>query len=47
MKLKDLLKEINIPFDEDVEIKGITCNSKEVKKGYLFIAVKGNTYDGN
>ena len=37
-----ILKTINIEFDEDIDIKGITCNSKEVKKGYLFIAIKGN-----
>ena len=47
MKLKELLKVINVDIDEDVDIKGITCNSKEVKKGYLFVALKGNTYDGN
>ena len=47
MKLKELLKAIEIDFNEDVEIKGITCNSKEVKKGYLFIAIKGNVFNGN
>ena len=47
MKLKELLKVINVQFDEDVDIKGITCNSKEIKKDYLFIATKGNTCDGN
>ena len=44
MKLKELLKNIDINFNEDIEIKGITCNSKEVKKGYLFLAIKGNKY---
>lgn len=47
MKLKELLKDIDIDFEEDIEIKGITCNSKEVKKGYLFIATRGNTHNGN
>jgi len=47
MKLKELLKSINVDFDEDIDIKGITCNSKEVQKGYLFIAIKGKVHDGN
>ena len=47
MKLKDLLKEIDLNIDEDIEIKGITCNSKEVKKDYLFIAINGNRNNGS
>ncbi|MDD5130101.1 MAG: UDP-N-acetylmuramoyl-L-alanyl-D-glutamate--2,6-diaminopimelate ligase [Candidatus Omnitrophica bacterium] len=31
----------------DLEIKGITSNSKDVKKGFLFVAIKGNRQDGN
>ncbi len=31
----------------DLEIKGITVNSKEIKKGFLFVAIKGNSQDGN
>jgi UDP-N-acetylmuramoyl-L-alanyl-D-glutamate--2,6-diaminopimelate ligase len=31
----------------DLEIKGITSNSKEIKKGFLFVAIKGNCQDGN
>ncbi|MCK9430600.1 MAG: UDP-N-acetylmuramoyl-L-alanyl-D-glutamate--2,6-diaminopimelate ligase [Candidatus Omnitrophica bacterium] len=30
-----------------MEIKGITCNSQAVKKGYVFVAVKGNRQDGS
>jgi UDP-N-acetylmuramoyl-L-alanyl-D-glutamate--2,6-diaminopimelate ligase len=29
-----------------VEIKGITCNSKAVKKGYAFVAIAGQRQDG-
>lgn len=47
MKLKELLKSIDVEFDEDIDIKGITCNSKEVKKDFLFIGVKGYTNNGN
>lgn len=30
----------------NLEIKGITANSKEVKPGYLFVAIKGSRADG-
>ncbi|HPT38571.1 MAG TPA: UDP-N-acetylmuramyl-tripeptide synthetase, partial [Candidatus Omnitrophota bacterium] len=30
-----------------LSIKGITSNSKEVKKGFLFVAIKGSRKDGN
>ncbi|MDD5692286.1 MAG: UDP-N-acetylmuramoyl-L-alanyl-D-glutamate--2,6-diaminopimelate ligase [Candidatus Omnitrophica bacterium] len=31
----------------DMKIKGITSNSKEVKKDFLFVAIKGRNRDGN
>jgi len=31
----------------DMKIRGITCNSKEVKKGFVFVAIKGESQDGN
>ncbi len=31
----------------DLEIKGITCNSKNVKSGFVFVAIKGNRQDGS
>jgi UDP-N-acetylmuramoyl-L-alanyl-D-glutamate--2,6-diaminopimelate ligase len=30
-----------------LEIKGITCNSKAVKRGFVFVAIKGNRHDGS
>ncbi len=30
-----------------IKIKGITSNSKQVKKGFVFVAIKGNRQDGN
>ncbi|MDD3345041.1 MAG: Mur ligase domain-containing protein, partial [Candidatus Omnitrophica bacterium] len=30
-----------------VEIKGISCNSISVGSGFAFVAVKGNSGDGN
>jgi len=31
----------------DLEIKGITADSKQVKKGFLFVAIKGNCQNGH
>ena len=33
--------------NEDCEIKGLTSDSRDVKKGYLFVAVKGSSQDGH
>ncbi len=30
----------------NLEVKGITCNSKEVKKDFIFVAIKGKRQDG-
>jgi len=49
-KLKNILNGIRIKdsyCSEDTMIRGIETNSKKVKKGYLFIAVKGSFFDGN
>lgn len=32
---------------DNIEIKGVTCDSKKVKKDYIFVAVKGEKNDGN
>jgi len=29
-----------------INIKGISCNSREVKRGFAFVAIKGNARDG-
>jgi len=31
----------------DIEVRGITCDSRAVKRGYLFVAVKGSNQDGH
>ncbi|MFH1714687.1 MAG: UDP-N-acetylmuramoyl-L-alanyl-D-glutamate--2,6-diaminopimelate ligase [Elusimicrobiota bacterium] len=46
MKLKELCKNMKIEITNDVEITGITSNSREVKAGYMFIALKGAHNDG-
>lgn len=50
MELKKLLvglEGIKAKGNVDLDIKGIEKNSKEVKEGYLFIAIKGFSTDGH
>ena len=50
MKLKEMLvglEGLKAKGDLDVEIKGISSNSKEVKEGDLFVAIKGFEVDGH
>ena len=50
MKLKEMLvglEGLKVKGDLDIEIKEIENNSKNVKKGYLFIAIKGFAADGH
>ena len=50
MELKKILlglEGIKAKGNVDVDIKGIEKNSKEVKEGYMFIAIKGFSTDGH
>ena len=50
MKLKKILSElegIKARGNVEIEINGITINSKEVKQGYFFIAIEGFVTDGH
>ncbi len=48
MKISELLHDLEIiNFKNDVEIKGITYDSRKVKEGYLFVAIKGRVFDGH
>jgi UDP-N-acetylmuramoyl-L-alanyl-D-glutamate--2,6-diaminopimelate ligase len=47
MLVKTLLDKIGIESNDDREVKGISFNSKNVENGYIFIAKKGFSYDGN
>ena len=45
MLLKNLIK--NSPQHlKKLKIKGLALNSKDVKKGFIFFAVKGNKFNG-
>lgn len=50
MELKKILvglKGIKAKGNVDIDIKGIENNSKKVKEGYLFVAIKGFSTDGH
>lgn len=50
MKLKELLKDIPviaIVGSEDVEITDVNIDSRRIKEGHLFIAMKGTQVDGH
>ena len=46
MLLKDYFPNLSKKYHK-VSFKGIAFNSKEIKKGYIFFAFKGNNTDGN
>ncbi|MBQ6714099.1 MAG: UDP-N-acetylmuramoyl-L-alanyl-D-glutamate--2,6-diaminopimelate ligase, partial [Clostridia bacterium] len=46
MLFKDILPEVEGKLAQ-VNIKGITCNSKEVKEGFIFVCIKGAKTDGH
>ena len=50
MKLKEMLvglEGLKVRGDLEQEIKQIESNSNQVKKGYLFVAIKGYDVDGH
>jgi len=50
MKLNEILmgfENLKAKGDLEKEIKGIENNSKEIQKGYMFVAIKGFTHDGH
>jgi stage V sporulation protein S len=49
MRLTELINkfETEIHGDSDIEISGIAYDSRKVKPGYLFIAIKGYETDGH
>ena len=49
MKLKKLIKGISfsqVKGSKDIEISGVSCHSKTVAPGNLFVAKKGKKVDG-
>ncbi|MDD4939334.1 MAG: UDP-N-acetylmuramoyl-L-alanyl-D-glutamate--2,6-diaminopimelate ligase [Candidatus Omnitrophica bacterium] len=50
MKAKELISALDKPITargfEDFEVKGISCNSKEISDGFIFVAIEGTRLDG-
>ena len=46
MLLKNLINNLPLENDGEIHITGISTNSKKIKKGYIFFAVKGNNTNG-
>ena len=42
---EDLLKNVNYKILHN-KVRGISSNSKEIKKDYIFVAIKGKNFDG-
>ncbi|HOV21685.1 MAG TPA: UDP-N-acetylmuramoyl-L-alanyl-D-glutamate--2,6-diaminopimelate ligase [bacterium] len=49
MKLKDLIKDIDkkVYNFKNIDIKGIAFDSRKVRDGYIFVALKGEKEDGH
>ena len=50
MRLKEMLvglEGLKAKGNLDIDIKGIAFNSKEIKEGYVFVAIKGFETDGH
>ena len=50
MRLKELLKNIKptqIVGDENTDITGVNIDSRKIKPGHLFVAMKGTQVDGH
>ncbi|WP_054752302.1 Mur ligase domain-containing protein [Piscibacillus salipiscarius] len=50
MNLSKILKQVNVLYKNelpDLDINHITDNSREVKPGSMFVAVKGYAHDGH
>lgn len=48
MKLSEILNGINVKNEyKDVEVKDVTSDSRLVEEGFLFICIKGASFDGH
>ncbi|MCQ2454781.1 MAG: UDP-N-acetylmuramoyl-L-alanyl-D-glutamate--2,6-diaminopimelate ligase [Clostridia bacterium] len=46
MTVKDLIGGYNGPL-ENIEIKGVTCDSRKVREGFAFVCIDGASVDGH
>lgn len=51
MKISELIKILDTVsaclITDDFLVRGISCNSKQVSKGFVFVAIRGLREDGN
>ena len=47
MLLKNLIKTKQSSFFENTQISDLVLDSRKAKKGSIFFAIKGTSYDGN
>lgn len=50
MKLRDIIQDLSAEYfgaDAETEISGFTCDSRQVRPGYLFVALRGAQTDGH
>lgn len=47
MKLSDIAAQLNVPCTQDAEITGICIDSRKIQPGQLFVALKGENFDGH
>ena len=45
MLLKKIIKNLSINIQK-INVKGLSLDSRKIKKGYLFFATKGTVYNG-
>lgn len=46
MKFSELTKDLGINVRDDFDVKGVAIDSREIKPGYIFFALKGSKGDG-
>ena len=46
-KLKEVLNILGISSNDDNEVLGISCDSRKIKKGYIFVAFNGLHHKGS
>lgn len=47
MRFSQLMKGVDISADIDMEIEGITCDSRRVAPGWAFVCIRGTNTDGH
>ena len=51
MRLKQLINSLDKTLKhsslDDFEVKGIACDSRQVQKNFIFVAIRGNKQDGH